>query len=414
MATTRKADRQRRPALEGLEDRKLLSAPTRLINGTTINNKDLVRLEVQLSNVDSSGQRIPVTDRRIQYVTPGGQRAIVTLYGHGSLAGSTVTGGVLNLVYNNTDVSSRIVGRVYGRGKGPIPLAGIRDASSTPGSPSSTGVDPLNGIVLPQWDLLDGGYVNLTGGIIQLQLHSIGANTQVHLKQGKPAPTTPQTVNVITSGGASIGGVTPTNTVSQTATTTPAFQGVEVVIRQVNAAPLGTPPLGDPQVFAIDPTLNKLIRFDVVTGDPTLAVDLPTIPSGTTAALGLAKVNGHSDALVGIGTEVYAYNGLTGAFKGSFDTASLAGTGLTRVDGIGASDTGTLLTQTLGPAVPIDASASVNTGHAVATGAAYNPTREMVLAGGATGLAGSSTLYATVGCISTRSSRTWTSSVWWR
>jgi hypothetical protein len=397
MATTKKADRHTRPALEGLEDRRLLSAPTRLVNGTAINIKDLRRLEVQLTNVDSTGQRIPASDRRIQYTTPGGQTAIVTLYGHGSLAGSTVTNGALNLVYNKTDVSSRIVGRIYGRGNGPVPLLGIRDADSTPGSPSSTGVDPLNGIVMPQWDLVNSGYVNLTGGIIQLQLHSIGANTQLQLKQGKPAPTSTQTVNVITSGGASIGGVTPTNTVSQTTTTTTGFQGVELVIRQINAAPLGTPPLNNPQVFSIDTTLDQLVRFDVVTGNPTLAVPLPTIPSGTTPALALAKVNGHSDALVGIGDTVYAYNGFTGALEGSFSIASLASDGLTRVDGIGASDTGTLLVQTQGPAVPIDVSASVNSGSAVATGAPYNPSREMVLAGGASGLAGSSTLYATVG-----------------
>lgn len=397
MATTRKADRHRRPALEGLEDRRLLSAPTRLVNGTTINQKDLRRLEVQLTNVDSNGQRIPVSDRRIQYTTPGGQTAVVTLYGHGSLAGSSVTNGALDLVYNHTDVSTRIVGRIYGRGSGPVPLLGIRDADSTPGSPSSTGVDPLNGIVLSKWDLVNNGYVNLTGGVIQLQLHSIGANTQLHLKQGKPAPTQVQTVNVITSGGAAIGGVTPTTTVSQAAPTVQAFQGVNMVIRQVNAAPLGTPPLGDPQVFAIDPTQGKLLRFDVVTGDPTLGVPLPAIPSGTTAALGLAKVNNHSVALVGIGSTVYAYDGVSGASLGSFSIASLGSDGLTRVDGIGGSDTGTLLIQTLGPAVPINVAASLNTGQAVATGAAYNPSREMVLAGGGTGLGGSSTLYATVG-----------------
>lgn len=393
----KKADRQRRPVLEPLEGRRLLTAPTRLINGTAINNKDLVHLEVQLSNVNAAGQRIPVSDRRIVYTTPGGQTAVVTLYGHGSMAGSTVNNGVLNLVYNYTDVSSRILGKVYGKGSGPIPLAGIRDANTTPGSPSSTGVDPLNGIVMPEWDLLPGGFVNLSGGVLQLQLHSIGAGTQLYLKQGKAPPTVTKSVSVITSGGASIGGVTPTSAVTQTTAVTPTFQGISMLVRQVNGAPLGTPPLGDPQVFSVDTAQDKLLRFDVVSGDPTLAVNLPTIPSGVIPSVGLATVNGHTDAFVGLGTTVYAYNGITGAYEGNFDIASLANDNLTRVDGIGSSSTGTLLVQANGPAVPIDPTASLAQGHAVATGSPYNPTREMVLAGGVTGLPGTSTLYATVG-----------------
>lgn len=393
MDTTRRARRRTRPGLENLEERRLLDARTRLaVTGTEINDKDLRRLLVQLANRDASGQRIPASDRRLSYQTSDGRTVVVTLYGKGTLAGSTVTDGVLDLVYDLTDNQSRIVGRVVGRGT--APLAGIRDASSAPRSSSSAGVDPINAVVLHTFDLIDGGYVNLTGGVLQLNLNSVGRGTEIHLKEGTPPPTQQQQASVIVTGAAAIGGVTQTTTVAQTTpTTTTGPTGIEVTINRVEAGPLGSPPLGNPQVFAVDPTAGALIRFDTVTGQPTLTVPLPPL---TTAdpAVGLARVADRLLALVGDGPTVRAFDSVTGAPAGQFTVANLAPAGLTRVDGLGGNATRTLLTQSGGPAITIDAAASLALGEAVPASGPFVPQRQAILTGGATAVGGSDVLYA--------------------
>ena len=84
--STRQA-RQARPALEGLEQRNLLNARTIGPNGREINDKDLARLHVQLKNLQNG---VTLADRRIEYTTPQGTHVRLTLYGIGSMAGTTI------------------------------------------------------------------------------------------------------------------------------------------------------------------------------------------------------------------------------------------------------------------------------------------------------------------------------------
>ncbi len=89
---------------------------------------------------------------------------------------------------------------------------------------------------------------------------------------------------------------------------------------------------------------------------------------------------------------------VTGAPVGSFTTTSLAAEGLTHVDGIGSSDVQTFVSDaaagSTGLIQGIDVTASLAGGQAVAVGTPFAPTREFVLSGGLTGLAGTNLLYA--------------------
>src|SRR3954451_20283904 len=88
------------PGLEGLEGRQLLSS------------------DVSSSALAGSVDRtigVTLQDRRMEYTTPQGTHVKITLYGLGSLAGSTVDpDGALNLVFRGTNQGTGIVGRVSG------------------------------------------------------------------------------------------------------------------------------------------------------------------------------------------------------------------------------------------------------------------------------------------------------------
>jgi hypothetical protein len=169
--------------------------------------------------------------------------------------------------------------------------------------------------------------------------------------------------------------------------------GIEIRINRVDAGPTTTPPFGNPQVFAVDPSAKTLIRFDTVTGASTLTVPIPSL-TDTSPPVGLATSGNELLVLVGNGQEVLAYHSVTGAFAGSFTTTNLAGIGFNEVDGIGSSLTRTLLTDTGGIGVRIDVTASLVQGQAVQVDGSVVPQREFVLNGDATGLAGSNVIYA--------------------
>ncbi len=191
---------------------------------------------------------------------------------------------------------------------------------------------------------------------------------------------------------ASMGGQSPLNA-NQIA------PGVVIqVATSVGGSTLGTPPLGDAQIFGFDPTTNSLIRFDAVTGAVIGAPIVVPVAGTPMAGVGLGRDNGHLVALVGEGTTIFAYDAVTGGFISSFSTTSLAPLGLTSVNDIGSTDTATYLTDAtagpLGTAVAIDVTASLASGVAVPAGKTFTPSREFEFGGGLTGVAGSDTLYA--------------------
>lgn len=183
-----KRARRVRPESESLEARRLLSGgKTELPNGTTINDQDLERYVLQRRN------NVPVAQRAFSYRAPDGANVAIRVFGAGSLAGTNVgPDGALNLVYDGTNESSVIRARVVGRSE-PVPLATLRDADLALGNFSGAGGNILRRVELPQFRLISGGQINLTAGVGVLSLDSIGAATEVHLRDipgfnARPAP----------------------------------------------------------------------------------------------------------------------------------------------------------------------------------------------------------------------------------
>ena len=159
----------------------------------------------------------------------------------------------------------------------------------------------------------------------------------------------------------------------------PAPPGVVVQVGRINGiASTATPPLGDPRIFGYDPAANALIRFDAATGAIEQTLPLPVAATGS-GGVALARVDGRTLVLVGVGTSVLAYDATTLAARGGFSTANLAaGVGLTTITGIATAGPTTVLVDSqagLGVAQAIDVAASLTspTGQAVPSGQGLHP-----------------------------------------
>ncbi|WZO98394.1 hypothetical protein EP7_005455 [Isosphaeraceae bacterium EP7] len=410
--------RKLRPLAEHLEGRQLLNGDMLGPGGKPINQKDLNALIQKRTN------GVPLSGRRMDYSTPGGAQVTISLYGPGSLAGSAVRpDGTLDLVYNRTNQATGIVAKV--RGAGGAKLGSVRDADVSFDNLSGVGSNLVRVVNLKGFDLVDGGKVNLTGGVNALFLNSVGKNTQMNLREIPAAYLTASTAatasltvtqdgrttnyanepnggRVLTGvSGQFVPGASLENPLQPGQDVPDAPAGIALTVNQVNggsSATAGT--LNAAQIFGYDPTANQLIRFDTGTGQALQTINLPgATPATGSAGVGLSRVNGRLTALVGVGSQVYGYDATTGNAAGSFSIAGLAPSGLTSVDGIGSSETRTILIDAGagggGVAQIIDAAASLASGQAVTVGSAYTPTRQFELAGGVASPAGRSNIYAT-------------------
>jgi len=167
----RKPARKARPVLEGLEDRQLLSSGPA---GGAIEAAPLA------AGVFSHHHR------QFQYLTPTGGRAVIVLQGIGNLTGTYIDGMGLHIEYADTNSFSKIIGQVY-KGNGTAPLASIYNRhlveAGAQNSLSGVGGNVLQAVILNDWDLVAGGTINLTSGVNSLVLNSIGADTQIHLRE---------------------------------------------------------------------------------------------------------------------------------------------------------------------------------------------------------------------------------------
>lgn len=406
------ARRRAKPALEHLESRQLLHGNLVLGPGGHYfnNERDLEKYLVQQVNIKNGST---VADRRIVFQTAEGGKGTITLYGQGTLKGTKFdpVANVLDIIYDDTNSSSKIIGKVHG-GNGRVNLRMLRDADVSPSSLSSVGTNQVGVVNLGSFDLIDGGRLNLFGGVGTLYLRSIGSGTVVDVaalpltpEQINPSPSSPslgftfvQAANGVELAG--VGGLTvPGAGPSQAAPSlkkVPA-PGVNFIVSDVNGTPREVP-LANPQVFGYDPTANALVRFDAVTGGSLQTIPL-TVPGAANGEVGLGRYRGRLVAAVAVNTTVEVFDAVTGAVIGSFDTSPILG-GMP-VDGVGLTDRNVELVSSAAQQVQIiNLTASVDTGFAVpakdAAGnniAPFTPTREFTLAGGATGTAGLSTSY---------------------
>jgi hypothetical protein len=186
------------------------------------------------------------------------------------------------------------------------------------------------------------------------------------------------------------------NTGGAAPVSTPA--GINIQVQNINGAPHSGPALGDPQIFGYDPVQNALVRFDGTTGAALQTI--PVTGMGTAiAGAALGRDNGQLVVVVGDGTTIQVFDAVSGTSLGSFTTANLAGLGFNTVDGMGSTDFRTGVTDASagpnGQAVLINIADSLAAGHAVTVSPVFSAEREFELSGGATGVAGSETLYLT-------------------
>ncbi|WP_406698658.1 hypothetical protein V5E97_07205 [Singulisphaera sp. Ch08] len=411
--------RKVRPSLESLEGRTLQATSV-----TAAAN--LVPANARLLNRQNG---ISIQDRRMSYTTPQGTRVIVTLYGVGSLAGSTVDpDGALNVVFSETGPQTGIVAKVSG-GTRRATLRSIHHKDLNPDDLSGIGSSLLNVVNFKDFDLVNNGRINLTGGVHSLYLNSVGRNTQINLREepiefltndgttptstssngvdlafvtsllgastltsvgGQFIPDFNAIANNIPTGGDSTIGVNPGPP--------PAPPGVVAVINHIKGAPRSTSGIENPEVFGLDSTAHTLIRFDAATGAVLQTIPLTGMgPPNTGVALG--RNAGRLVALVGDDSSIRAFDVITGDPVGQFTTTNLGSLGLTSIDGIGSTDTRTVISDSTagagGLALRIDVTASLATGHAVAMGDPFTPERQFELSGGLASVPASQTMYAT-------------------
>jgi hypothetical protein len=167
-----------RPVVEGLEGRQLLSAGAS--HGAAAQASAL------------PGGVLSAKGQVFRYVTISGGIATLRVVGVGTLEGTSVdSSGDLHIVYGGTNAYSKIVGTVQG-GSGLARLASIRNLqlinAGMPDSLSGVGGTPLAAVLMSNFDLVPGGSINLTPGVTSVVLHSIGQNTEIHLRNLPPHP----------------------------------------------------------------------------------------------------------------------------------------------------------------------------------------------------------------------------------
>jgi hypothetical protein len=452
--------RRVKPAIEGLEDRRLLSK-------TALGNS------MATAAARTDGVLSP-NGTQFTYTTPSGGHAVIHLVGLGNLAGTTVNAaGALNLVYGGTNAYSKITSKVTG-GNGRAPLASILNsqliAAGAQNSLSGVGGNVISAVYLSHFDLIAGGNVNLTPGVITLSLDSIGPDTQIHLRQLPAPPSTSTstastaTIGIVSSAGLSSSGTlkavnvnsTPNGTSSSTTTadtleagqsTTITYEGVTATYTVggngnqtltalsgsfsagtniVESLPAGQPQqtrppappgvivkvnrvagssasnvnlLTDAKIFGYDPTTGDLIRFDLNLNNNTGTVDSTFAPinvPGDPASAGLNL------GLNGNQTDVLVSSGTT-VYAYNATTGAPVGSFTTSepVNGIASNETVTILgSYATNQLQMINLAASLQTGveqPAAGDPAPFTPASGVTLLGGISSSPGSTTVTAAVG-----------------
>lgn len=451
---TRSRTRKARPGLESLEGRQLLdggglslgfepgatsatlspvelrsdglapgsaaiSADQGAFDGPTLADVGVTMVAASSTSAEQSAAQNGLPEppvKTLRYTTPRGVRVAVNLSGPGTLAGSTVRpDGALDLVYDGTGPNSQI----FAHATGVAPLATVRDADVPLDAQAGAGANQLGLAGFRPFNLIDGGTINLIGGVRRLGINNVGANTQVFLRElpevaleraaqaGRDTTfaTDPAGgVELVLTDGNFFPILTP-NPVEQTGPP----PGIRIQIAgRINGEPLaplppGTDPqdeltIGNPQIYGYDAAAGQLIRFDAVTGSVLQTTPVPSIAAS--AGVSTAKVDGQLLVLVGQANLVRAFDALDGSPVGQFTTDTLPT--INAIDGIGTTDLRTVLVDStasggVGSAQVIDLAASLTSGVAelpVQTPPPnpaetfFTPTRQFGFLGGATGVPG--------------------------
>jgi hypothetical protein len=269
-----------RPVIEGLEGRQLLSAGAS--HGAAA------------QEAASPGGVLSAKGQVFRYVTRTGGIATVKIVGVGSLDGTSVdSSGNLNLVYGGTNAYSKIVGTVNGGG-GHASLASIQNLqlinAGQPNSLSGVGGTPLAAVLMSPFNLEPGGSIVLTPGVTSVVLHSIGANTNIQLRNLPPAPSyrvLPANAGNTAGGNSGLFGqlVTSTSSVttSSSSTSSSSTTGSTSAFGNTSNSTLspGSVPAGG---LSMTTTIVGTTIVPIVTGNSSLASSGSTGASSTLQA----------------------------------------------------------------------------------------------------------------------------------
>jgi hypothetical protein len=384
--------------------------------------------------------------QQFNYTTPAGTHVELQVVGRGSLEGTTVdSSGALHLLFSKTNSFTKIMSNVHG-GTGQADLASIYSAdlfkNSAVTSLSGIGASVLHTINLGNFNLIAGGTINVTSGIDNLNLNSVGPNTQIQLRElpstvtaGQTTTTTSAGINdSFVTGAFQVQGLSNTGgeflsagsivnvSVPGTPGPPPAPPGIVLKINRINGNIASAPNLlTDNKIFGYDPASGQVLRFSLTpatnpaTGEPIMSrqtgtvdtsfVPIQALPPGSTApvALSVGRDGSRLALMVSTGSTISVYDATFGTPLGSFTTPA----GFV-ADALGSTDTLTVMGDVAlakNPLQMIDIPLSLAAGTAtppvnpgvIPPPAPYTPPPGFSLLGGLTGLPGSNQVYPTVG-----------------
>ena len=390
-------------------------------------------------------------DQQFNYTTPSGTHVEIKIIGRGSLQGTTVdSSGALHLLFSKTNAYTKIFSNVHG-GTGQADLASIYNAdlfiNHAVTSLSGIGASVLDTINLPKFNLIAGGTIDVTSGIDNLNLNSVGPDTQIQLRE---LPSTVTAGESTTTSGAtttsnSSSSVFVTNaflvqslagingefvssgnilniTVPGAPGPPPAPPGIVLKINHINGNIASAPNLlTDNDIFGYDPMTGQVVRFnltpatDATTGQPDMSKQTGTLdptftpiqvePPGSTTpvAISVGRDGTRLVLLVSTGSQISVYDATYGTPLGSFTTPA----GFD-ADALGSTDTLTVMgdvatNQLQMIDIPLSLAAGTaqlpvnEPGHSPP--ANYTPPGGFSLVGGLTGVVGTNQVYPTVAAI---------------
>jgi hypothetical protein len=434
--TSTRQVRQTRPELEGLEDRRLLTHPFidkyGMVHNLIIPPQDLSRWQ------RAHTAYVPPSDRRYAYTTNEGTHVVLSLYGNGNILGTKFNPATdaVDIRFANTNENSGLIGKVYG-GDGRANLSSLINAGLPANSVSGLGSSLIRVVNLKNFDLVQGGRVNLTGGVQTFMLNSTASNTQISLReippgllQNQQSTTTENGVtygyainlfgarSLTTTSGTFVAGANLLPTAVPTNPNQPATPpGVVVSIAHVDGMAQSTG-IGAPTLYGYDPATDSLVRFAIqynatsktFSGIPTVVANNVLHKTGVEAGVSLGRYHGQLVVLVSDGTTLYGFNALDGTPVGTPAALAPLIPAMPNPTRLGNVDSFTVIgdpnapgTNGLGLLQIIDVTASLDkfaknfSGTVKTVGVPFASARAFGLSGGMTGIPGSSTLYTAGG-----------------
>jgi hypothetical protein len=250
----------------------------------------LVLSQLAVTPAADAAQGASFLNRRLDYRTPGGTHVTVTLYGAGSLAGSSLNAdGSLNLVYSGTSAGSVLIASAHG-GNHFVPLRSLLPAGQSPQNLTGVGASPIGNVRLTSFTLVSGGQVNLTAGVNIFQLYAVQADTQINLRE------LPQTLSA-GNGGTAVGGDN-----GVTLTYGPAGNGGQVLTSVTGQFKAGK------NLAYANPTTNGVPNPGDPAAPPGLDIKIQHVAGPDRASTSLDNVAG--SALVDVQGNVQYYKGV--------------------------------------------------------------------------------------------------------